>query len=425
MSGAGELVAVTDPDGKVIGAEPRWRVRRDNLWHQATGVIVRNPLGLVYVHRRTATKDVYPSRHDCCAGGVVTAGETPDEAARRELAEELGITGVPLVPVLRGSYADDVVRHHAYVFEVTWDGPVRHQLEEVAWGGWMELAELADRLADPTWPFVPDTRALIGDWLGDRLADRRPIAGGWDSATTLVEGRWIDRVPRRPEVAERLRTETRLLPWLAPRLPLAVPVPAVIVEEPLRVRHVALHGSPLTAPTAVAGAAAGRFLPALHATPVDEAVTRGVPHAARASAALAETLERLRSQVLPLVPTVRRAAATRLLEAVRSTPATTLIHADLGPDHLLGDGRDVTGVIDWSDAVIGDPALDLSWGLHGSSPEFAAALAAAYRPDADLVARSRLWHQLGPWHEVAYGLDTDQPEFVSSGLAGVLARLGR
>jgi aminoglycoside phosphotransferase (APT) family kinase protein len=104
-------------------------------------------------------------------------------------------------------------------------------------------------------------------------------------------------------------------------------------------------------------------------------------------------------------------------------PATALTHADLGPDHLLGGGDDVTGVIDWTDTVIGDPALDLAWGLHGSSPEFAAALAAAYQPEADLVRRARVWHQLGPWHEVTYGLDTEQRDLVESGLAGVLARL--
>jgi hypothetical protein len=28
-----------------------------------------------------------------------------------------------------------------------------------------------------------------------------------------------------------------------------------------------------------------------------------------------------------------------------------------------------------------------------------------------------------PWHEVVYGLDTEQPAFVASGLAGVRVRL--
>lgn len=35
----------------------------------------------------------------------------------------------------------------------------------------------------------------------------------------------------------------------------------------------------------------------------------------------------------------------------------------------------------------------------------------------------RDWHLLGPWYEVVYGLDTDQPHLVESGMHGVRTRL--
>ena len=47
----------------------------------------------------------------------------------------------------------------------------------------------------------------------------------------------------------------------------------------------------------------------------------------------------------------------------------------------------------------------------------------AYDGDDDTLARGRDWHLLGPWHEVLYGLDIDEPDFVVSGLAGVEQRL--
>lgn len=423
MAGADEQVAVVDAAGRVIGNAPRWQVRRANLWHQGTGVIVRDRLGRVYVHRRTSTKDVYPGHHDCCAGGVVAAGESPHDAATRELAEELGICGVPLTPVLRGSYADDVTRLHAYVYEATWDGPVRHQPEEIDWGGWMDLGELAERLDDPTWPFVPDTRALVGDWLRARLADRKPISAGWDSAATLVEDRWVDRTPRRPVVEARLRTETRLLPWLAPQLPLAVPIPAVMSEEPLRVRHVMIPGAPIGDADASMGAAVGAFLRALHSVPVVGALALGVPDRTAVLAERERTLGRFRRDVVGLLPDSRRASAIRLLDAVADAPVDTLVHGDLGPEHVLVRGGAVSGVIDWSDAHIGDAALDLAWALHGTPATFAQALALAYRPEHPVSRRAWLWHQLGPWHEVVHGLETGTPELVTSGLAGALHRL--
>jgi isopentenyldiphosphate isomerase len=162
---AEEQVAVLDEDGAVIGVRPRSEVRRHNLRHAATAVLLRHPDGRIYVHRRSPHKDWQPSAHDAAAGGVLTAGEQPDPAAVRELAEELGVTGVRLEKLFVGRYDDDTTRYVAHVYEATYDGPVHFTDGEVVWGAWMTLAELGDRLRDPGWPFVPDTRAVL-----DRLS---------------------------------------------------------------------------------------------------------------------------------------------------------------------------------------------------------------------------------------------------------------
>jgi 8-oxo-dGTP pyrophosphatase MutT (NUDIX family) len=92
---------------------------------------------------------------------VLRPGEQPGPAAERELAEELGVTGVALRPLLTNLYEDDTVRCFEHVYEATYDGVVRHVDGEVVWGGWMELAELGRLLRDSGWPFVPDTRAVL------------------------------------------------------------------------------------------------------------------------------------------------------------------------------------------------------------------------------------------------------------------------
>jgi 8-oxo-dGTP pyrophosphatase MutT (NUDIX family) len=418
-----EIVALYDEGGRPVGAAPRSRVRADNLRHAATAVVVRDLLGRVFMHRRTDTKDVYPGRWDFAAGGVLLAGEDPDDAARREAEEELGVTS-PLVSLGEGDYADDHTTYHGFLYETFWDGPLRLQAEEVAEGSWVTLEALAVMLADPDTPVMPDTVGLLGWWVHARLADRSSPPQGWDSVAEIVEGRWLDRRPARPEVARRLLAESRLLPALAPKLGLTVPVPRVLDEHPLRLRHVLVPGVPCEPErlTAADGAAVGGFLRRLHDTRAGVYDGTGVLGAADARAELVEGLAGMRARVLPLLPADRRADGEALLDAVAEPTTACLVHGDLGPDHVYVTGGRVSGVIDWTDARIADPALDLAWTLHGTPSVFADALAAAYGVTGGQRARGLDWHRLGPWWEALAGVDFLSQETVLSGLAGIRER---
>jgi len=160
-----ELVALYDRNGHDIGTVPRSQVRAEGLWHAAGVVLVRSGDGQsVYVHLRTPGKDVFPSTWDCWAGGVVAAGETPADCARRELAEELGVHGVEPEPLFTQVYENGSIRCHNFAFEVRWDGPIRHQPEEIAEGRWISLTELRTWVFDPDRPFIPDGREGVQEW---------------------------------------------------------------------------------------------------------------------------------------------------------------------------------------------------------------------------------------------------------------------
>jgi 8-oxo-dGTP pyrophosphatase MutT (NUDIX family) len=156
-----EIVALVDRSGALLGSAERSVVRRENLMHAATAVLVRDAAGRIYVHRRSPDKDWAPGHHDAAAGGMLTAGEEPHAAAQRELGEELAITGATLRPLGLSVFEDDTTRCVEHCYETTWRGPVRHADGEVVWGDWLTLAELDAHLADPQWLFVPDTRALL------------------------------------------------------------------------------------------------------------------------------------------------------------------------------------------------------------------------------------------------------------------------
>lgn len=248
--------------------------------------------------------------------------------------------------------------------------------------------------------------------------------GGWDNRVTLVDGRWVHRTPRFPDREPQLRRESALLPWLAPLLPLPVPVPQVLSEDPFTVRHAYLPGDRCPGASPAHGSAIGGFLRALHAVDVADAMRHGARDAGTTHAETCATLSRMERDVLPLLPPHVATAGAALLERMASPPPrATVVHADLGPEHIRVVDEQVTGIIDWGDSCIGDPALDLAWTTRGSEPAFAEAVAASYDGDAPTLARALDWHLLGPWHEVLYGLGEGGPAFVESGLAGTVDRL--
>ncbi|MFI6096209.1 phosphotransferase [Lentzea sp. NPDC051213] len=237
------------------------------------------------------------------------------------------------------------------------------------------------------------------------------LGEGWDSTAVLVGGRWVERRPRRPEIEPQLVRESVIMPWLAPRLPLPVPVPVVVSGSPLVVRHELVPGDELTEFNAVQGRQLGEFLRALHAAPTAEAARLG-------AGGMRLPVERFRAEVLPHVT-----GGEELLARIDGLPADTLVHGDLGPEHVLDRAGVLTGVIDFGDLHLGDAAIDLAWALHSTSPEFAGALAETYGVTAELRERALTWHQLGPWHEVLYGNDIGDPQLAAVGLDGVRERL--
>jgi isopentenyldiphosphate isomerase len=153
-----ELVDVVDADDRVIETVPRRQMRADRLRHRAVFIAVRSSAGLLLVHRRSAAKDLWPSRWDVAVGGVVAAGEDYDLAARRELFEEVGVDAVPN-PIGAGRYADDEVDLLARCYVVVHDGPVTFVDGEVAEARWVDRDGLGALLA--TEAFVPDSLTLL------------------------------------------------------------------------------------------------------------------------------------------------------------------------------------------------------------------------------------------------------------------------
>ncbi|MEV6176680.1 NUDIX hydrolase [Streptomyces sp. NPDC052016] len=156
MSAADEILDVVDEHDRVIGQSPRGEVYAEGLRHRCVFIQARDADGRIFVHRRTPGKLVFPSLHDMFVGGVVGAGEAYDDAALREAEEELGVRGLPRPEFLFKFLYDDGagLSWWSAVYEVRCALPVRPQVEEVAWYGFLSDEEVERRLSE--WEWVPD-----------------------------------------------------------------------------------------------------------------------------------------------------------------------------------------------------------------------------------------------------------------------------
>jgi aminoglycoside phosphotransferase (APT) family kinase protein len=236
------------------------------------------------------------------------------------------------------------------------------------------------------------------------------IDDGWDFRVLILEGEWVLRIPRSERTVEELESEVALLPALAPALPVEIPRFEQVSREPWFVVYRLIRGEPLRNedPDGVRA-----FLAALHAFDTATARIRR-PDWLEIYRSHAEDWRRA---VLPLLDADERRQGDALLGEIETLTGfePALVHCDLGPSHLLCRNGRLAGVIDWADAKVGDPAVDYAWLLNGPFP--------AWDVDDELRRRALVYHRLGPWFEVEYGLRTERPARVDSGLAGVRSRL--
>lgn len=270
----------------------------------------------------------------------------------------------------------------------------------------------AERVVDPAL-----ARALVGEQF-PALAPQvvAPLGHGFDNTAYLVDDAWVFRFPRRAVGAPLILREASVLPTLAQRVPLPIPVPEHVGRASARfpwpfAGYRVLAGTTacaagLTEAQRMAAAAPlGGFLAALHAFPVNRARPLGVigdelgrvdvlARTVKAKATLA-ALQRLGLVDAAMVQRCEAVMQATPVNAQRPIPR--LVHGDLYARHVLVDAQGApVGVIDWGDIHLGDPAVDLALGYGFFPPdardEFFAAYGAIDRATRELARFRALYH---------------------------------
>jgi aminoglycoside phosphotransferase (APT) family kinase protein len=221
-------------------------------------------------------------------------------------------------------------------------------------------------------------------------------SAGTDHAMYRLGDALAVRLPRIDWAVAAVAHEQRWLPWLAPRLPLAVPLPLAAGQPGAGYPYPwsVVRWLPGVLPRVGALADAprlahelARFLVALHRLPVADAPPAGRTIAQRdadVQAALAQLHALGLADVAPLAQCWQ---AARGIAAHGGAPVW--IHGDIAPGNLLLVDDTLSAVIDWSGCGVGDPADDarIAWNLLPATarPAFRAALGL----DAAAWARGR------------------------------------
>lgn len=166
---AQEMVQIVDRDNCEVEALPRHLMRSRGQIHRACYILVLNARREIFVQKRTMTKDIYPGFWDVAAGGVVLAGESYEDSAVRELAEELGVGNTPLTPIFDHYFEDASNRVWGRIFCCTHEGPFILQPEEVEDGRFLPPAEILARSRNES--FTPDGILILRRLIAENLLE--------------------------------------------------------------------------------------------------------------------------------------------------------------------------------------------------------------------------------------------------------------
>jgi isopentenyldiphosphate isomerase len=144
-----EIFDVVNERNDVVGRATRDHVHGDpSLLHRAAHVLVVNVAGELFLQKRSRSKVVQPGKWDSSVGGHVNAGESYETAARREMEEELGVTGVALAPLYTYIHRNEYESEYVATFRAFWNGPFRLQPEEIDDGRFWSFHEIDHRAGE-------------------------------------------------------------------------------------------------------------------------------------------------------------------------------------------------------------------------------------------------------------------------------------
>lgn len=259
---------------------------------------------------------------------------------------------------------------------------------------------------------------------------------GWDTYAYLVNGEFVFLFPKHQHGADSLKLQAKLLPEL--RQHLSIPIPRFEFVSygceqfrQLFVGYRMIEGVPLTenlfrqvctkSVSKDLASQLSQFLSQLHNFPIERARKLGVPSAPDRER-WTDFYRDMEQKAFTLLDRSEQRWTTELFENFLSFEENfqfqpVLLHGDLSPEHILfeRERKSISGIIDFGDARIGDPAYDFQFDY---GDDFLLEVMSNYQGQIDdtFLRRLEFYNRRWPFHEILYGLCCNKSEHVHRGM---------
>jgi isopentenyldiphosphate isomerase len=127
-----EWVPLVDEQGKIVGQVPRSQVHNGSkLLHPVVHLHVVNNNKAILLQKRPISKQIQPGKWDTAVGGHISAGETLEEALKKEAFEEIGLVDFSAKLLKVYKWESEIEAELVYLFSTSDFKNVKVQSEEV------------------------------------------------------------------------------------------------------------------------------------------------------------------------------------------------------------------------------------------------------------------------------------------------------
>lgn len=138
-----EWFPLVNEEGETIGKATRRECHSGTkMLHPVIHLHIFNDAGELYLQKRSTTKDIQPGKWDTAVGGHIDYGETVEEALRREVREELGITDFVPRFITRYVFESAIEKELVNTFCTTYNGDITPDPSELDGGRFWPLDEI-------------------------------------------------------------------------------------------------------------------------------------------------------------------------------------------------------------------------------------------------------------------------------------------